>query len=106
VRLNAATVELRARGDLERVLAFLADLETGETIVRVDRLRIERSGGGADAVDQETLALSVTVTGIARLLARPVSTPVRPAALARRGHSIRPGSTIGGGGVSDPVKAP
>ena len=84
VRLNAATVELRARGDLQRVLAFVAALETGETIVRVDRLRIERSGGAQEAGDQETLAVSVTVTGVARVLAHPVAAPVRPTSLARR----------------------
>jgi hypothetical protein len=96
VQLNASTVELRARGDLERVLAFLADLETGETIVRVDKLRIEKSSGVAEAADQEILAMSVTVTGIARLLAHPVTTPVRPAALARRADRARFGTSDAG----------
>jgi hypothetical protein len=79
--LVASTVELRARGDLQRVLRFLSEMEGGETYLRVDRLQIAVAPSAGDAPDQETLALSATVTDIARVLARPAAfyvTPPRP----------------------------
>jgi hypothetical protein len=76
--LTAATVELRARGDLERVLRFLSALESGETYVRVDGLRIAKAPASGDAPDQETLAMTATVTGIARVLARPAAVYAAP----------------------------
>ena len=75
--LVASTVELTARGDLERVLRFLSALEAGETYVRVDRFRITKRAGDA-AADQEALALTATVTGIARLLTRPAASYAAP----------------------------
>lgn len=95
VRLGAATVDLRARGDLDGVLTFLDALETGETLVRVDRLRIERAPMGTDAAGQETLALTVTVSGIARVLSHPVSAPPRAA------YAGRPRATATSGGALD-----
>lgn len=86
--LVASAVELRARGDLERILHFLAALETGETYVRVDRLRIAKTANAGDAIDQETLTITATVTGIARVLARPAAfyaspSPPRPPRVQR-----------------------
>lgn len=76
--LVASTVELRARGDLERVLHFLAAMESGETYVRVDRLRLVKTPAPGDATDQETLTLTATVSGIARVLARPATSYAAP----------------------------
>jgi type II secretory pathway component PulM len=73
--LVASTVELHAQGDLERVMRFLAEMESGETFVRVDRVHVARAPTTRDAPGQETLTLSATVTGIARILAHPVRTP-------------------------------
>jgi hypothetical protein len=99
VRLGVATVELRARGDLKRILDFLDALETGETLVRIDRLRIERSPAGTDAADQETLAIAVTVTGIAHVLAHPASLAPR----STLAHRSAP--TISGSNSGDPADA-
>jgi hypothetical protein len=76
--LVASSVELRARGDLERVLRFLAALESGETYVRIDGLRVAKVSGAGDAADQETLTVTANVTGIARVLARPAAVYAAP----------------------------
>jgi hypothetical protein len=76
----ASSVELRARGDLERVLRFVAALEAGDTYVRIDQLRIAKIGGAGDATDQETLGVTANVTGIARVLARPATSYAMPPA--------------------------
>ena len=78
VGLAASTVELRARGDLVRVLRFLAEMETGETFARIERIHIAKTAGPGDADDQETLSVTATVTGIARVLARPASFRATP----------------------------
>lgn len=103
VRLGAATVDLRARGDLHGALAFLDALETGETLVRIDRLRIERAPAATDAADQETLSVSVTVSGIARVLSRPPSGPPRSAYANRRHTSA---SSSGAPDSADSRRAP
>ena len=78
--LVASSVELRGRGDLERVLRFVAALEAGDTYVRIDQLRIAKIGGAGDATDQETLGITANVTGIARVLARPATSYAMPPA--------------------------
>lgn len=84
--LVPSTVELRARGDLDRVVRFLAAVESGDAYVSVDRLSIVSAPPPADAPDQETLEISVTMTGIARLLVRPAAFYAGPA-LPPRPHS-------------------
>jgi hypothetical protein len=63
----AVEVELRALGDLEGLLSFLHALETGETLVRVERLAIERQdrSGGVGPYAADPLVLSATVRGFA-----------------------------------------
>jgi hypothetical protein len=65
--LRELTLDLRAEGDLDGILAAIATLEAGDRLIRVSRLAIERSGispvanGGAEA-----LTVSATVHAYAR----------------------------------------
>lgn len=63
----AVQVELRALGDLEGLLSFLDALETGGTLVRVERLTIERQdrSGGVGPYTTDPLVMSATVRGFA-----------------------------------------
>jgi hypothetical protein len=104
--LVASTVELRARGDLERVLRFVAELESGETYVRVDRLQMVKAPSAGDAADQETLTVTATITAIARVLSRPASfyaTPMPPRPRHPRSPAQpRPSSAVASAGKTNP----
>jgi type II secretory pathway component PulM len=63
--LKTIEVGVRAAGDLEGVLEWLAALETGPRLVEVARLGIERAGGASSQRDpeRETLAVGLVVRG-------------------------------------------
>ena len=58
-------VDLRAESDLRGILAMLKSLETGNKLVRIDRLDISRVTKAASDDGSETLALSASVVGFA-----------------------------------------
>lgn len=58
-------VEIRAESDLRGILEFLRSLESGDKLLRVDRLDISRQPSRSDESGAETLALSATITGFA-----------------------------------------
>lgn len=59
-------VELRGESDLEGIVGFLNALETGEKLVRIDRVDISRAAGGrGEEEGVETLSLSAMVAGFA-----------------------------------------
>ncbi len=65
--VSALGVELRGSTDLEGLLRFVQDLESGKPLVRVERIHIEKgerpSFGAHD--DEEVLSFSLTVRGFA-----------------------------------------
>lgn len=65
--VTALTVEIRGNGDLDGFLHFLQDLEGGRSLVRVERIHVERIGGQAYGVatDEEVLSFAATVRGFA-----------------------------------------
>ncbi len=58
--LDVLDVDLQAVGDLRNVLGFLSALETGPKFVRVEGIRLERSGDG------NALIVTVRLRGYAR----------------------------------------
>jgi hypothetical protein len=59
-------IELRGESDLEGILTFLNQLETGDKLVRFDKLDISRSAGRrADEDGFETLTMAATVSAFA-----------------------------------------
>lgn len=73
-------VEIRAESDLRGALRFLQTLESGEKLVRVDRLDISRSAR-VDPAEGETLSIAATISGFAVGDAAP-AVPTRTAAPA------------------------
>ncbi len=63
--LVAVRIEVRGRADLEALLRWLAALETGPHLVRVDGLTVAQSDAGAvpDSNDTEALLLAAIVKG-------------------------------------------
>jgi len=65
--VSALGVELRGSTDLEGLLRFVQDLESGKPLVRVERVHVEKaertSFGTRD--DEEVLSFSLTVRGFA-----------------------------------------
>lgn len=59
-------LEVRADGDLAAIVSFLRAIEDGETLVRVERVGIDRHGPEADGASTGRLALSATLRGYAR----------------------------------------
>lgn len=76
-------VSIRARGDIEGIVAFLRALEEGDRLVRVERIAISAP---EENPEDGSLLLTATVTGLARLGLTPdtSATPAaRPAARNR-----------------------
>lgn len=65
--VTAIGVELRGSTDLEGLLRFVQDLESGRPLVRVERIHVERPDGGTfgATADEEVLDFSLTVRGFA-----------------------------------------
>ena len=64
-RLVAVRIEIRGRADLEALLRWLAALETGPHLVRVEGLTVAQSDAGAvpDSNDTEALLLAAIIKG-------------------------------------------
>lgn len=62
--VTAIELELRGASDLRGLLGWLADLEDGKRLVRVERIHFERSPTDP-AIDAETISFSATVRGYA-----------------------------------------
>ena len=58
-------VSIRARGDVEGIVAFLQALEEGSRLVRVERITISAADEGTTG--DSSLLLTATVSGLARL---------------------------------------
>ena len=71
-------VEVRAESDIQGVTTFIHNLETGNKLVRVDRLEISRVPGLEDKNGFETLSIAATVTGFAFAPAAPEAKPAMP----------------------------
>jgi hypothetical protein len=72
-------VEVRAESDIQGVATFIYNLETGNKLVRVDRLEISRVPGFEDKNGFETLSIAATVTGFAFAPTAPQPRPATPA---------------------------
>jgi hypothetical protein len=68
-------VEMRAESDLRGVLAMLHALETGQKLVRIDRLDISRMTKAASEDGTETLAVSATIVAFALGTVAPTALP-------------------------------
>jgi len=59
-------IEVRGESDLQGIIDFLNALETGDKLIRFDRLDISRAPGRSTEEDgYETLMLAATITGFA-----------------------------------------
>jgi hypothetical protein len=78
--IRTLRVEVRAESDIQGVATFLHNLESGQKLVRVDRLEISRVPGLEDKNGFETLSIAATISGFAFTPA-----PVAPAPTAGPG---------------------
>jgi hypothetical protein len=72
--IRTLRVEVRAESDVQGITTFLHNLESGNKLVRVDRLEISRVPGLEDKNGFETLSIAATVSGFA-FAASPSSAP-------------------------------
>jgi hypothetical protein len=63
--IRALRVEIRGESDLRGILTFLQTVESGEKLLRVDRLDISRSAAARDVEGVEPLAVAATIVGFA-----------------------------------------
>jgi hypothetical protein len=63
--IRALKVEIRGESDLRGVLTFLQNVESGEKLLRVDRLDISRSMAASDIEGVEPLSVAATIVGFA-----------------------------------------
>jgi len=63
--IRSLRVEIRGESDIRGVLEFLQNLESGEKLLRVDRLDISRSMAASDIEGVEPLAVAATIVGFA-----------------------------------------
>jgi hypothetical protein len=63
--IRTLRVEVRAESDIQGVATFLHNLESGQKLVRVDRLEISRVPGLEDKNGFETLSIAATISGFA-----------------------------------------
>jgi hypothetical protein len=63
--IRALRVEIRGESDLRGILTFLQTVESGEKLLRVDRLDISRSAAARDVEGVEALAVAATSVGFA-----------------------------------------
>ena len=63
--IRTLRVEVRAESDIQGITTFLHNLESGQKLVRVDRLEISRVPGLEDKNGFETLSIAATVSGFA-----------------------------------------
>jgi hypothetical protein len=63
--IRTLRVEVRAESDIQGVATFLHNLESGQKLVRVDRLEISRVPGLEERNGYETLSIAATIAGFA-----------------------------------------
>jgi hypothetical protein len=65
--VTALSVELRGSTDLEGLVRFMHDIESGRPLVRVERVHVERTARPAfgSSTDEQVLSFSLTVRGFA-----------------------------------------
>jgi hypothetical protein len=63
--IRSLRVEIRGESDIRGVLEFLQALESGEKLLRVDRLDISRSMAATDVEGVEPLSIAATIVGFA-----------------------------------------
>jgi hypothetical protein len=87
--VRALHVEIRGESDLRGILAFLKSIETGNKLIRVQRLDISAQPGRSDEPGTENLALSASIVGYAipdaaTAATTPPATPTTPATAAQK----------------------
>jgi hypothetical protein len=63
--IRALRVEIRGESDLRGILTFLHSIESGEKLLRVDRLDLSRSMAAVEVDGIEPLAIAATIVGFA-----------------------------------------
>lgn len=63
--IRSLRVEVRGESDLRGILTFLQSLESGEKLLRVDRIDISRSNAASDVEGVEPLSVSAAIVGYA-----------------------------------------
>jgi hypothetical protein len=63
--IRTLRVEVRAESDIQGITTFLHNLESGQKLVRVDRLEISRVPGLEERNGFETLSIGATIAGFA-----------------------------------------
>ena len=81
--IRTLRVEVRAESDIQGVTTFLHNLDSGQKLVRVDRLEISRVPGLEDKNGYETLSVAATIAGFA-FNASADSAPPKPAPGGKR----------------------
>lgn len=74
--------EIRGESDLRGILTFLRALETGDKLVRVERIDLSRAPNASDDDETETISMAATIIGFALPSERPVAEAMRRAASA------------------------
>lgn len=69
--IRTLRVEVRAESDIQGITTFLHNLESGQKLVRVDRLEISRVPGLEDKNGFETLSVAATIAGFAFTTGKP-----------------------------------
>lgn len=78
-------VSIRARGDIEQIVAFLRKLEEGDRLVRLERIAISAPD---ENPEEGSLLLTATVSGLARLGLTPDTTATPGARPASRNRFV------------------
>jgi hypothetical protein len=76
--IRTLRVEVRAESDIQGVATFLQNLESGQKLVRVDRLEISRVPGLEEKNGFETLSIAATISGFAFMPAAVTPSPSTP----------------------------
>ncbi len=87
-------VEIRGESDLTGVMAFLQSLESGEKLIRVERLDLSKSLAAPDEKGIEPLAIAASIVGFA--IPDPSAPPAPAAPAARTAPRPPPASPLGG----------
>ncbi|HET9425495.1 MAG TPA: GspMb/PilO family protein [Gemmatimonadaceae bacterium] len=78
--IRTLRVEVRAESDIQGITTFLHNLESGQKLVRVDRLEISRVPGLEERNEFETLSIAATIVGFAFEASAPASPAATPLA--------------------------
>jgi hypothetical protein len=86
-------VEIRGESDLRGILTFLQSLESGEKLLRVDRVDVSRSAAEGAVEGVEPLSVAATIVGFA--IPDPTAPPPDPSR-GRGGRPAPPRAQLGG----------